>query len=155
MIFEYTPDQVGTHEAYYTFEVPNHDISINFMLVGTVIEPNVFFNVGKVDFGPLLIGGKNKEIVKLKNLEEVPISFNFDKTSISGESDYGNSLTVFPISGSIKPNSEISIEITFQPQTECKYNYNLLCNMKRKSRPVSLNIKGVGYILDHSIYYGQ
>jgi len=92
-----------------------HDISINFMLVGTVIEPNVFFNVGKVDFGPLLIGGKNKEIVKLKNLEEVPISFNFDKASISGESDYGNSLIVFPISGQIKPNSEIAIEITFQP----------------------------------------
>ena len=44
-----------------------HDISINFMLVGTVIEPNVFFNVGKVDFGPLLIGAKNKETVKLKS----------------------------------------------------------------------------------------
>jgi len=31
--------------------------------------------VTKVNFGPLLIGGKNKEIVKLKNLEEVPIPF--------------------------------------------------------------------------------
>lgn len=27
--------------------------------------------------------------------------------------------------------------------------------MKRKSRPVSLNIKGVGYILVHSVYLGE
>ena len=33
------------------------------MLVGQVVEPNVIFDVGKVNFGPLLIGGKNKETV--------------------------------------------------------------------------------------------
>ncbi len=27
--------------------------------------------------------------------------------------------------------------------------------MKRKSRPISLNIKGIGYILDHSVYFGH
>lgn len=75
MIFEYTPDTVGHQEAYYQFEVPEHKIVQNFLLVGSVVEPNVFFDVGKVNFGPLLIGGKNKEIVRLKNLEDVPISF--------------------------------------------------------------------------------
>ena len=42
----------------------------------------MFFDVGKVNFGPLLIGGKNKEIVRLKNLEDIPIAFNFDKTTV-------------------------------------------------------------------------
>lgn len=38
------------------------------MIVGTVVEPNVFFDMGKINFGPLLIGGKIKETIKLKNL---------------------------------------------------------------------------------------
>lgn len=76
------------------------------MLIGNVNEPNIFFDVGKVNFGPLLIGGKNKESVKLKNVEDVPISFNFDKASILGEADYGNSLNVFPLSGTIKAFGE-------------------------------------------------
>lgn len=63
MLFEYTPDIVGAHEAYYYFEVPEHNIKEKFMLYGVVNEPNVFFDVGKVEFGNLLIGGKNKEIV--------------------------------------------------------------------------------------------
>jgi hydrocephalus-inducing protein len=53
--------------------------------VGIVNEPNVFFDVGKVNFGPLLIGEKNKEIVRLKNVEDIPIAFNFDKNTIFGD----------------------------------------------------------------------
>lgn len=49
------------------------------MIVGAVVEPNVFFDIGKINFGPLLIGGKNKEKIKLKNLEDVPIPYSFDK----------------------------------------------------------------------------
>lgn len=64
------------------------------MMVGTVKEPNVFFEMGKINFGPLLIGGKNKEVVSIKNMEEVPLTFNFDRESIRGELEYSNSLTV-------------------------------------------------------------
>lgn len=53
--------------------------------MGEVREPNVFIDVGKVNFGPLLLTGKNKETVKLKNLEEIPIPFSFVKESIKGE----------------------------------------------------------------------
>ena len=104
---------VGVHEAYYSFNIPQHDIVQNFQLLGQVNEPNVFFDTGKVNFGPLLIGGKNKEIVKIKNVEEVPISFNFEKASILGEGEYGSSLSVSPLSGIIKPNGEQAVEITF------------------------------------------
>ena len=79
MVFEYTPDIVGTHESYWIFEIPELKLQQYFLIVGTVIEPNIFFDVGKVNFGPLLIGGKNKEIVHLKNVEDIPIAFNFDK----------------------------------------------------------------------------
>jgi hypothetical protein len=29
-------------------------------MVGDVVEPNIFFDIGKINFGPLLLGGKNK-----------------------------------------------------------------------------------------------
>lgn len=119
--------------------------------MGSVIEPNVFFDVGKVNFGPLLLGGKNKEIVHLKNLETVPMSFNFERESVKGELDYADSLSVSPMSGVIPPQSDIPLEIIFAPKVETSFNYNLLCSVKRKSRPVSLNVKGIGYILHHSV----
>lgn len=59
----------------------------------------MFFDTGKINFGPLLIGGKNKEIINLKNLEDVPLAYSFDKESIKGEMEWGNSLTIEPISG--------------------------------------------------------
>lgn len=71
------------------------------MVVGTVIEPNVFFDVGKVNFGPLLLGGKNREVVHLKNLEEVPMAFNFEKSTVKGAIEYADSLVVSPMSGTI------------------------------------------------------
>lgn len=72
------------------------NICKQFLIVGQVIEPNVFFEVGKVDFGPLLINGKNKETVRIKNLEEVPISFYFERESVKGDPEYADSLSVYP-----------------------------------------------------------
>lgn len=113
MVFEYTPDSMGNHESYWIFEIPSEKIQQHFFMVGQVKEPQVIFDVGKVNYGPLLIGGKNKEVVNLKNLENVPIAFAFDKDSIKGENEYGDSLIVTPMSGVIKPNSDQPIEITF------------------------------------------
>ena len=79
MVFDYTPDLPGTHESYWTFEIPSEKIIQYFLVVGNVVEPNIFFDVGKINFGPLLLGGKNKETVILKNLEEVPLAFHFER----------------------------------------------------------------------------
>ena len=60
-------------------------------------DPNIFFDVGKINFGPLLLSGKGKEIVHIRNLEHIPFYFKFDKDSIWGNPDYGNSLSVYPL----------------------------------------------------------
>ena len=75
MIFEYCPEQVGVHLSYWNFEIQSEKIVQYFLMVGVVNEPNIIFDVGKVDFGPLLVNGKNKETVFLKNLEQVPLAF--------------------------------------------------------------------------------
>ncbi len=44
------------------------------------------------------------------------------------------------------------VEIVFSPAVETSYNYNLNCIVKRKSRPVCINVKGIGYILHHGVF---
>jgi hydrocephalus-inducing protein len=151
IIFEYTPEISGIHEAYYCFEIPEKEIKEYFFLVGEVNDPNVFIDVGKVNFGPLLLKGKNKDVVNIKNLEHIPFYFNFDRDSIAGDPEYANSLQVSPMSGVIRADSQVPIQITFAPRIETEYNYNILCHIKQKARPISLNIKGIGYTLHHSV----
>jgi hydrocephalus-inducing protein len=55
------------------------------------------------------------------------------------------------MSGVVPALSDLPIEITFQPKSELTYNYNLMCNVKRKARPLVLNVKGEGYKIHHSV----
>lgn len=59
VIFEYSPEQPGTHQAYYSFRVPEFKVEQTFLIHGIVNEPRVFLDTGKVNFGPLLLGGRN------------------------------------------------------------------------------------------------
>ena len=153
MIFEYTPDLVGEHESYWKFKIPNEKITHQFAVLGTVVEPNVFLDKGGINFGPLLLGGKNKETVLLKNLEHIPFTFMIDRDSVKGDPDYGESLFVHPSSGVVNADSEIPIEVTFQPKYELQkeYNYNLGVVVRQKTRPIQLNVKGIGYTLHHAV----
>jgi len=122
------------------------------MVVGRVVEPNVLFESGKIKFGPLLLDGKNREVVNMINQEQIPFSFNFSKESVKGSTEFGDSLRVSPMTGVVPPGSQIPIEIIFQPKYELTYNYNLICNVKRKARPLVLNVKGEGYKIHHSVF---
>jgi hydrocephalus-inducing protein len=151
MAFEYSPDNVGEHESYWLFKIPSEKIVQHFMIVGRVNEPNVLFERGKITFGPLLLEGKNREVVNIINQEEIPFSFNFSKESVKGSPDFGDSLRITPLTGVVPPQGQIPIEVLFQPKYELTYNYNLTCNVKRKARPLVLNVKGEGYKIHHSI----
>jgi hypothetical protein len=45
--------------------------------------------------------------------KNIPFAFNFSKESIRGSSDYGDSLSVNPVSGVVPALSDLPIEITF------------------------------------------
>jgi len=49
------------------------------------------------------------------------------------------------MSGTVPAQSQVPVEVLFQPKYELNYNYNLICNVKRKARPLVLNVKGEGY----------
>jgi hydrocephalus-inducing protein len=126
MVFEYTPDNVGEHESFWRFKIPSEDIVQPFMVVGFVVEPIVLFETGKINFGPLLLGGKSREKINLINQEHLPFTFNFNKNSVKENPDYGDSLQITPISGTIPPQSQMPIEVLFKPKYETDYNYNLI-----------------------------
>jgi hydrocephalus-inducing protein len=151
MVFEYTPDLVGEHDSRWLFKIPSEKIQQEFLVVGRVNEPNVLFESGKLRFGPLLLGGKASETVHIINQEQIPFAFNFTNASVKGSPDYGDSLKVSPMSGVVPAYGECAIEILFNPKFELTYNYNLQCNVKRKDRPLTLNIKGEGYQIHHSV----
>lgn len=151
MVFEYVPDSVGEHDSRWVFKIPSEKISQEFLVVGRVNEPNVLFESGKMKFGPLLIGGKATETVRIINQEHIPFAFNFSNSSVKGSPDYGDSLKVIPMSGIVPAYSDLPIEIQFNPKYEFTYNYNLQCNIKRKARPLVLNVKGEGYQIHHTV----
>lgn len=103
MIFEYTPDGVGEHVSYWNFKIPSEKICQQFLVVGHVIEPIVLFEHGKINFGPLLLGGKNREVINIINQEHIPFQFSFSKDSIKGSPEQEDSLTVNPLTGVIPP----------------------------------------------------
>jgi len=73
----------------------------------------VLFETGKIKFGPLLLGGKNREVVQLINQEHIPFSFSFAKESVRGSPDYGEALKVSPMSGVVPAGSQVPVEVMF------------------------------------------
>ena len=106
MVFEYTPTKPGKHEGYWIFEIPKKNVKQYFYFVGKVKDPNIFFDVGKLNFGPLLLQGKNIETIHIKNLESIAFNFKFSKASIHKNPEYANSWEVIPLEGTVKANSE-------------------------------------------------
>jgi hydrocephalus-inducing protein len=59
------------------------------------------------------------------------------------------------MSGVVPGGGSVQLEVLFQPKYELQYNYNLICNVKRKNRPLVLNVKGEGYKIHHSVFAGS
>lgn len=74
-----------------------------------------------VNFKSQLVGRQLKEVVYLINNEKVPFSFGFNETSFELGSDGSPVLKFSPTSGTIAPNSEVPIEIKFNPSAEKVY----------------------------------
>ena len=97
-----------------------------------------------VKFNRMLMGAKAHETVNIFNKEHIPFSFSFSQSTIErdGQADV---LTLTPTSGVIGPGASCPIEVAFAPKENKFYNFNVLCNIKRRAQPISLNVKGEGY----------
>jgi hydrocephalus-inducing protein len=137
-------------DEYWEFSIPERGISHVFHFIGLVLEPKIFFNNARADFGPLLLDGKGKETVRLKNFDNIPYNFSFSRASLKGpDSKHHGCLSVKPMKGTVPPNGETQIQLEFIPKHEKAYNYNLQCYIEERAEPLGLNVKGTGYKLHH------
>ncbi|KAJ3287536.1 hypothetical protein HK104_008544 [Borealophlyctis nickersoniae] len=151
MVFEFLPESVDLKEALWRFIIAGHGISIPFLLVGQAVEPNVFMDKASVNFKSLLVGRQVKDVVKLVNNEDIPFSFAFNETSSELGNDGTPVLRFSPTAGTIGAKSEIPIEIVFVPSAEKVFNFNLVCHVRKKPAPVTINVKGEGYEIHESL----
>lgn len=54
--------------------------------------------------------------------------------------------------GVIPAQGEAKIEVIFEPKISQSFNYNINCNVMRRNRPICINVKGIGYVLSHSVF---
>jgi hypothetical protein len=147
MVFEYLPEEIAVAEAFYKFKLPNMGLEQLFLFAGTVNEPKVAFSTSRIDFSNVMLGGEGgTEIIYLENDDHLPFNFAFDKMSLQNlEGPSGTILQINPKSGVVPPHSKCAIEFIFKPSEEVLYNFNIVCDVKRKPKKLTLNVKGEGY----------
>ncbi|KAB0347974.1 hypothetical protein FD754_012831 [Muntiacus muntjak] len=144
VIFQFTPSHLDISEAFWTFLIPEHNITVPFLLVGKATDPLINFDKSHINFSCLLIGREARETVKIISKEEQEFHFAFQDTSRYSEG-FSNSLVVCPMEGWVPPLSRFPIDIFFTPKKEGDVNFNLICNVKKKAHPLTLNVKAEGY----------
>nr|XP_033799169.1 hydrocephalus-inducing protein homolog isoform X3 [Geotrypetes seraphini] len=145
--FEFISQELNIVESFWTFTIPEQNISVPFLLVGKTTEPLVTLDRSHFNFLSLLVGREAQAVVYLVNNEEQAFTFSFRENSRFSEG-FLCSLVVKPMEGDILPRSRNPITIVFTPTIEGEVNFNLICDVKSKTQPLTLNVKADGYIMD-------
>ncbi|XP_069882349.1 hydrocephalus-inducing protein homolog isoform X1 [Dipodomys merriami] len=152
IVFQFTPSHLDITEALWTFLIPEHNISVPFLLVGKTTDPLISLDKSHLNFSSLLIGREARESVQMINKEEQGFSFAFLDNSRYSEG-FSNSLVVCPMEGWIAPLSRFPIDIFFTPTQEGEVNFNLICNVKKKAHPLTINVKAEGYTMNAEVRF--
>ncbi|BFI31149.1 hydrocephalus-inducing protein [Marchantia polymorpha subsp. ruderalis] len=155
MSFEFLPVKCELQERFWTFRIPALDITEQFLLVGYVYKPKLHFDHAVVNFGKVQVGTKSKSCIRLINDEETAFPFSFDKTTYL-RTQYEQHplkpvLLFIPSHGTVGPNSEAPIDITFAPIGEGLQNFNVVCNLK-KALQLTVNVKAEGYTIHDKVF---
>ncbi|XP_015443273.1 hydrocephalus-inducing protein homolog isoform X1 [Pteropus alecto] len=150
IVFQFTPSHLDITEAFWTFLIPEHNITVPFLLVGKASDPLINLNKSHLNFSCLLIGREARETVQIINREEQGFSFAFQDNSRYSEG-FSDNLVVCPMEGWLPPLSRLPIDIFFTPKQERDVNFNLICNVKNKAHPLTLNVKAEGYTMKAQI----
>ncbi|NXE09199.1 HYDIN protein, partial [Lophotis ruficrista] len=140
MKFEFIPRHLDITESFWVFTIPEQSISVPFLLVGNATDPLVTLDRSHLNFPLLLIGHEVKQTVYMINSEKEAFSFAFRGSSLFSEG-CNTSMKIEPLEGCIAPLSRFPITVIFTPTLEGEIVFNLKCNVKRKTQPLSLNIK--------------
>ncbi|XP_075367152.1 hydrocephalus-inducing protein homolog [Mycteria americana] len=148
--FEFIPRHLDITESFWVFTIPEQSISVPFLLVGNATDPLVTLDRSHLNFHLLLIGHEVHQTIYMINSEKEAFSFAFRQSSLFSEG-CNASVKIEPLEGSIAPLSRFPITVFFTPTLEGEAVFNLKCDVKSKTQPLSLNIKATGYSMNVSV----
>lgn len=102
--FDFMSHDLGITESFWKFMIPEQNISVPFLLVGSTVDPAVEFDRSHLNFKALLIGHEACETVHIINNETQPFNFSFEVSSFYS-AGHKDKLKVLPASGVVPPNS--------------------------------------------------
>ena len=145
MSFDFHPRSFGVIESNYRFEIPAHSLSVPFLLVGQVNEPQILFDRTFISFHPTLIGHHVEEIVTLINKENRPFHYHFlDRCFINGTNNTDLIIEPSP-AGVIQPNTRLPLRVLFRPSENRSYTYLLQCRVDESIELLNIHVKGEGF----------
>lgn len=51
----------------------------------------------------------------------------------------------------VSPDQALEVKVSFKPTFENSYNFNISCLIQNKKDPLLINIKGIGYKINHQV----
>uniref|UniRef100_A0A0R3SVI8 ASH domain-containing protein n=1 Tax=Hymenolepis diminuta TaxID=6216 RepID=A0A0R3SVI8_HYMDI len=127
-----------TEECFVIFEANGSRVPL--IIVGHTREAIAAFDKSHIDFENVLVGRTALCFVNLVNTEEIPINFKIDKTTLCCNKS-SDKLTISPLNGCLQPKEKLPIKIGFSPKEERNCNYNIICKVDYRERPIRLNVK--------------
>ena len=125
MSFDFFPRSFGVTESMYRFEIPSHSLSVPFLLVGQVTEPQILFDRTFISFHPVLIGHHVEDTLTLINKENRSFHYQFlERSFINGSTKYRFNYSTIII---WSYTSEFTFTIEFNLSTNRK-SYIYICS---------------------------
>ncbi|KAM8946018.1 LOW QUALITY PROTEIN: hydrocephalus-inducing protein homolog [Pelodytes ibericus] len=145
--FQYIPHALDITESFWSFTIPEKNISVPFLLVGKASEPCLSLDRTHINFRSLLLGHEAQEKLYLINNEDQSFNFSMRESSCYTQG-YSQSLAVTPMAGVISPRSRLPISITINPSHPGDMNFNVIFDIQTKTEPLHLNVKAEGHSME-------
>jgi hydrocephalus-inducing protein len=148
--FEFAPRTLELTETFWEFVIPEHGVSIPFLLVGRAVEPKITSDRNVLHLMPLLTGQTMKSTLTLRNDEAAPFHYVFRKDVLENV-NRAALVKVTPAAGTIKPHGVVAVTVLFSPHIVQPYNFQLFCDVKKKPSPIVVNVRCMAYSVEAAL----
>ncbi|XP_072381898.1 hydrocephalus-inducing protein homolog isoform X2 [Diabrotica undecimpunctata] len=150
--FCFTPQQIGTFEEEYLFNVKEKESETYFLVVGNCTNPKVYFNTAHLCLKPTLLSVPCDDKIYLRNDEEDELWYKIVKSSLVSQ-DCLQKLKIFPTSGSIIPNTDLEMQITYNAELVGDATFYIQCEVQKMTKPLTLTISAKCQQIECKVYY--
>ncbi|KAL0967856.1 hypothetical protein UPYG_G00258420, partial [Umbra pygmaea] len=145
--FDFQAKVLDTMESFWTFLIPDLNLSVPFLLVGTASEPIVYIDRVHLSLGHLLVGRNTRQTVYLVNAENQPFQFFIEESTCHLDA-FLDLIQLEPMEGVVPPKDRFPVVVSFTPRQDGVVTFNIVIQVKGKAQPITLNVKADGYSMN-------